>query len=192
MIKISDYVNFVSGSPQFRIEESNDNSAPEYCIYGQNDLKNDLFGIKSDELSGKSIRTWDKVNVLFEGDVVFSLISGTASIVSKDHEGYLYTQNYIKLFSSDRVDSKFLVYLFNEDTFVKKQFQMSLQGSMVMKYTLKQLKEIELPGLPSVADQRIMGEMYLKQLKVQGLKMRVAELETTALLHKMRGEIKYV
>lgn len=44
----------------------------------------------------KVIRTNDKVRILFDGDLVFSLISGKAGIVRKKHEGYLYTQNYIK------------------------------------------------------------------------------------------------
>lgn len=92
--------------------------------------------------------------------------------MGKRHEGYLYTQNYIKLFTDCSVEPAFLVYLLNENREVRKQFQMGLQGSSILKYTIKQLRELELPHLPSLEKQKIIGEIYLKQLKVEALKKR--------------------
>lgn len=190
MNKLSEIIKFVSGSPQFRITENMDKHSPIYSIYSQTDLQDDLVGIDSIDVYNKKIRTWDRVNTLETSDVIFSLISGKAVIVRKEHDGYLYTQNYIKLMPEKNIDPKFLVYYLNENKKVRRQFQLGLQGSAVMKYTLKQLKEIEIPLLPPLSKQKIIGEVYFKQLRLQALRNRVANLETTILLCKLEGEMQ--
>lgn len=112
---MSDVVEFVSGSPQFRITEVFDVSAPLYTYYGQSNIDDDLVGLVSSDSDSKQVRTQDKVNTLNTGDIIFSLISGTSTIVRKEHEGYLYTQNYVKLVPTENIDAKYLVYLLNED-----------------------------------------------------------------------------
>ena len=186
MEKLDHVVDFVSGSPQFRIKEVFDDKAPLYVYYGQQDIEDDLVGINSNSSDNKQVRTFDKVNTLCEGDIVFSLISGKSSIVGESHQGYLYTQNYIKLVPNVKVDPKYLVYLLNEDIYIKKQFQTGLQGSQVLKYTQKQVKELELPNLPVIEKQQIIGELYFSQLRLEALKNRVANSETTILLEKLR------
>lgn len=185
MEKLSEMVEFVSGSPQFRITEVFDVNAPLYTYYSQTDIGDDLVDIVSSNVDNKQVRTQDKVNTLYTGDVVFSLISGISTIVRKEHEGYLYTQNYVKLIPNENVDSQYLVYLLNEDKSIKKQFLMGLQGSQVLKYTLKQVKELELPELPSIEKQQIIGEVYFNQLRLQALRNRAANSETTILLAKL-------
>ncbi|WP_127580295.1 restriction endonuclease subunit M [Paenibacillus koleovorans] len=186
MRKLEDMVEFVSGSPQFRIKEVTDGTAPLYTYYGQPDLEADLVGIASSGTDGKQVRTFDKVNTLCQGDVVFSLVSGKSTIVGVKQQGYLYTQNYVKLVAGNKVGSKYLVFLLNEDPFIKKQFQMGLQGSQVLKYTLKQVKELELPDLPTMDKQRMIGELYFNQLRLEALKNRTANLETAIVLEKLR------
>lgn len=185
MKKLSEMVEFVSGSPQFRITEVFDMNAPLYTYYGQSNIDDDLVDIVSSNVDNKQVRTQDKVNTLYTGDVIFSLISGTSTIVRKEHEGYLYTQNYVKLTPNENVDSKYLVYLLNEDKSIKKQFLMGLQGSQVLKYTLKQVKELELPELPSIEKQQMIGEVYFNQLRLEALRNRAANFETTILLAKL-------
>lgn len=190
MNKLSEIIKFVSGSPQFRITENMDKHSPIYSIYSQTDLQDDLVGIDSIDVYNKKIRTRDRVNTVETSDVIFSLISGNAVIVRQEHDGYLYTQNYIKLIPEKNIDPQFLVYYLNENKKVRRQFQLGLQGSAVMKYTLKQLKEIEIPSLPPVSKQKIIGEVYFKQLRLQALRNRVANLETTILLYKLEGEMQ--
>lgn len=185
MKKLSELVELVSGSPQFRITEVFDEKTPLFTYYSQTDLTDDLVGVISEDVENKQVRTNDKVNTLCDGDVVFSLITGIATIVSKEHEGYLYTQNYVKLLPSHKIDSKFLVYLINENQAIKKQFVLGLQGSQVLKYTLKQLKELEMPKIPSIDKQKNIGQVYFNQLRLQALRNRVAELETTIRLAKL-------
>ncbi|WP_382385438.1 restriction endonuclease subunit S [Ligilactobacillus acidipiscis] len=189
MGKLGGMVEFISGSPQFRITEVMDKQAPLYTFYSQADLSDDLVGIVSSDSDNKQVRTNDKVNILCARDIVFSLTSGTASIVRKEHEGYLYTQNYVKLIPNKNVAPRFLVYLLNEDRMIKKQFMMGLQGSQVLKYTLKQVKELEIPKLPSLEKQRIIGDIYFKQLRLQALKNRAANLETAILLTRLEEGI---
>lgn len=191
MVELSTHVRFSSGSPQFRIVETMDVKAPNYQIYSQNDLLHDLTGIKNSGVENKKVRTKDKVCTLSKGDILFSLISGTATIVGKEHEGYLYTQNYIKLFTDASINEKFLVYLLNENSFIKKQFQIGLQGSLVLKYTLKQLKEIQLPSLPSLERQKLIGEVYWKQMRVEALKHQLAKSETELIFRQLEEVIIY-
>ena len=80
-----------------------------------------------------------------------------------------------------------MIYLLNENRAIRKQFQLGLQGTTVLKYTLAQLKEIELPSLPSLHEQQIIGEVYFKQLRVQALRKRVADYKMTVLLNKLEG-----
>ncbi len=190
MNEICNYVKtFCSGSPQFRIREAKNEQAPSYRIYSQSDLFDDLTGVKTETSENKVIRTEEQVSTLLSGDIIFSLISGNACIVSKEHEGYLYTQNYVKMSVESNIDVKFLLYLFNEDKLVRRQLQAGLQGSAVLKYTLKQLKELRLPVLPSMERQKIVGDIYLKQLKLETLKYRKAKAETAFLLGKLEEAV---
>lgn len=143
MRKLSELVEIASGSPQFRITEVFHEKAPLFTYYSQTDLGDDLVGIISKNRANRQVRTNDKVSTLSNGDVIFSLITGNAAIVRKEHEGYLYTQNYVKLLPYDNIDAQFLVYLINENKAIKRQFAVGLQGSQVLKYTLKQLKELK-------------------------------------------------
>ena len=73
------------------------------------------------------------------------------------------------------IDKKFIAYLINENPKIKKQFKQNLQGSQVVRYSLSLLKDIQLPKLPSVETQRIIGAIYFKQLRLKALKQRVAD-----------------
>ena len=58
---------------------------------------------------------------------------------------------------------------------IKRQFKQNLQGSQVIRYSLKLLKEIVLPELPPIEIQRVIGDIYFKQLLLRSLRQRVAE-----------------
>lgn len=178
-------VRFVSGTPQFRINESFDERAPVYLVYSQVNLSEDLTGIRSDGNDNKMIRTWDEVNTLVASDVLFSLISGEASIVREEHEGYLYTQNYVKLVPGEDIDPQYLVYLLNESKAVRKQFARGMQGSQVLKYTVKQVKELEIPACPSLDRQKIIGDIYFKQLRLAAIKERAIKFEKAITFQKL-------
>lgn len=68
-----------------------------------------------------------------------------------------------------------MAYLINENLSIKRQFKQNLQGSQVIRYSLKLLKEIALPELPPIEIQRVIGDIYFKQLLLRSLRQRVAE-----------------
>ena len=178
MVFITDVVDCTSGTPQFRISEERRSDAPAYCIFSQADLEDDLRGVSSISGARRKIRTFDSVCTVSKGDVVFSLLSGTAAVVQIEHDGYLLTQNYVLLSPSELIDPLYLVYLLNENREIKRQLYRSQQGSATMKYTLNQLGSLKLPMLPSREKQRLIGEVYFAQLKLEALRKREAELET--------------
>lgn len=186
MVKVTEFITFESGSPQFRIKETVDKAAPLYFFYGQNELENDLSQIEMNQSETKSIRTFDPVLTVVEGDIVFSLISGKAAIVGKNHAGFLITQNYLRLVVDTPVIPSYIVYLLNEDLSIKHQFQLSLQGSSTLKYTVKQVKELRLPALPTIERQSLIGKLYLKQLHLEALQKHLIELKTKRLLFQLK------
>ena len=186
-MKIEDIITIMTGTPQFRIKESLSDTAPTYYFYGQQELENDIVKLELSKESPKSISTLDELNLVYEGDILFSLISGRTTIVNKKHQGYLYTQNYVKLIPKNVVGSKYLVYLLNESDLIRKQWSKGLQGSAVLKHTVKQLRELELPKIHSYEKQKIIGDIYFKQLRLQALKMRVADAEKLLTIEKLKG-----
>lgn len=189
---LSDISEINSGQAQFRISEVSDPIAPVYTYYGQANLEQDLYLSDSSAGLSKQIKTLDKItSLLSKGDVVFSLISGKAAIVSEQHQGFLYTQNYVKLTPNNQIASSYLVYLLNENPLIQKQLSCGLQGSQVLKYTTRQLKSLKLPNLPGLSEQRLIGETYLKQQKLTYLKQRVANLEKLLVLHQLQKRVQH-
>lgn len=189
-MKMTDLVSFKLGSPQFRIKETLAKEAPLYQMYSQLDLEEDLAGVVGDHQENKQVKTLDDVSTLKANDLVFSLISGKAALVSPEHAGYLYTQNYLILEPDERLDAKFLLYLLNEDKGIARQLWLGLQGSMVLKYTVKQVKDLKLPKLPSLSKQAAIGQVYLKQKHLQAVKKRRADNELTLQLAKLEEVLK--
>lgn len=185
MIALARVVDFISGTPQFRITEDASGTAPEYYFYSQTDLEDDLRGTDSSNGQRKLIRTFDDVSVVSAGDVIFSLVSGTASLVRSARSGYLFTQNYVVLSPSGAVDPGFLVYLLNENAQVRRQLYLGQQGSVTMKYTLRQLKDLKVPTLPPKERQELAGQAYLDQLRLDALRKAASELETTLVLETL-------
>ncbi|EKW99032.1 restriction endonuclease subunit S [Ligilactobacillus saerimneri] len=187
-MRLENLVEFQVGSPQFRIKESAADAATTYKFYSQNDLEEDLTGVELATEEAKQIVTIDEVTTVTPGDLVFSLISGRATIIRKEHDGYLYTQNYVVIEPRTDIDSKYLVYLLNEDREVAHQFWLGLQGSMVMKYTVKQLRELKIKQLPNLDKQQAIGDIYFKQMRIQALRKRIAENETLLTLAVLAEE----
>jgi len=186
MIQMTKIAELNSGTPQFRIVESLDVDAPVYFFYGQFELEDDLTGLEIQCCSRKQIRTSDNVSTLESGDLVFSLISGKATIVASSHHGYLYTQNYVKLIPTPAIDAGYLVYMLNENADIKHQLQSGQQGSATLKFTIRQLSDLVFPIPHPIEKQRLIGEVYFNQLRLAALKKRVAATETTLILEKLK------
>lgn len=189
---LCDVVGLVSGTPQFRIKESALTSAPSYALYSQSDLEGDLSGLVYPDVPSvqseqkRCVRTFDAVVTAAAGDTVFSLLTGTAAVVLPEHDGYLLTQNYVKLVPSGSIDPRYLVYLLNENQETRRRLRLGQQGSATMKFTLKQLKTLELPTLAPRERQERIGELYLNMRRLGALKKLVSEQETILMLEAIR------
>ncbi|NBI42608.1 restriction endonuclease subunit M [[Haemophilus] felis] len=184
---LTELVTINSGQPQFRISETSDLEAPSYTYYTQANLELDIQLADTPILPEKVIKTFDPITCLLSaGDVIFSLISGKSARISNMHQGFLYTQNYAKLVSTSRIDANYLIYLLNESPLIQKQLTNGLQGTQVLKYTMKQLKSLKLPKLPTLSKQRLIGDVYCKQQKLAYLKQRAAQLEKFLVLHQLQ------
>lgn len=174
-----------SGTPQFRIKESLDSDEPMYFFFGQPEMEADLIGEET-HISKKWIRTSDNISTLKNGNLVFSLISGRATIVSNSHNGYLCTQNYVIVAPVPTIDKRYLTYMLNENADIKRQLQTGQQGSVTLKFTIRQLSDLIFPIPPPLEKQRVIGELYFNQLKLAALKKRIAELETKLIIEKLK------
>lgn len=186
---IKDVFHSNTGISQFRLEESNSDKAVLYTLYGQNELSKDLFRGPEYVVECKQIKLLRTNSTLHEGDLVFSTISGEATVVGANHEGYILTQNYVRMVpvSQNVVDTKYIAFLINESPEIKRYFRQNLQGSQVVRYSLNLLKKAPLPPLPSIEKQRIIGDIYYKQLKLQALQQRVAINQGTIKMAMLRG-----
>jgi len=185
-MRMAEIAELNSGTPQFRIKESLDIDAPVYFFFGQPEMETDLTGEENQSRNRKQIQTSDKVDTLKSGDLVFSLISGKATIVSSSHNGYLCTQNYVIIAPTPTIDKKYLVYMLNENADIKHQLETGQQGSVTLKFTIRQLSDLIFPFPPPIEKQRVIGKLYFNQLKLVTLKKRVTELETKLLLEKLK------
>ena len=187
-MELVDIITCHGGTPQTRIHESIVADARVYYLYGQADLEADTVGFMSDLSQNKTVRTLDKVTTVSEGDIIFSLISGVAARVRAARHGLLYTQNYVLLRPDTSIlNPDYLVYLLNSHPSVRRQLSESLQGSRIKKYTLVQLRSLVLPSLPTLKKQRLIADIYFKQLRLTALKSKVAQQESLAVRILLQG-----
>lgn len=159
-----------AGVVQTRIRETTEDVV--YPIYSQEHLMADLYADDL-EILPKKISTLDDVPTLRAGDLVFNLMSTKAAIVSERHEGYLLTQNFVRIIPNFDLDKSYLLYFLNESRAVKRFFQKEMQGSVTNKVSIKMLEQLPLENLPGLKKQELIGSIYLNQLKLETLKQRL-------------------
>ncbi|MGR6646910.1 restriction endonuclease subunit S [Avibacterium paragallinarum] len=179
---LKDIAFIESGTPLSRINQINEKNVPSYALYDQADLLAD-FELQDVIPINERIFTWDNVLSLIEGDIVFGLMSGLVASVSSTREGHIISNNFVRLRPKIALDTNFLVYLLNQDSDIKRQFTMSLQGSTVRKYSVSQLRMLELGKLPPLEIQRRIGRVYQMERRLQTIKKRLASNETALKNH---------
>jgi len=161
-------------------------SSKTYFYYGQQEMDQDLVQSYYREIPSKEITTTNKVDLVHSGDVLFSLVSGRAGIVKPKHDNYLFTQNFVKVEPKFAIDSKYLVYLFNEHPAIRKQIEVAKKGTKVI--TRKQLQEITLPKLSDYEEQKLIGEIYFNQKRLDSLRHHVVELQDKYMMEILKGD----
>ncbi|PGS67594.1 restriction endonuclease subunit S [Bacillus thuringiensis] len=175
-MKLEDVVTVRIGRNLSRGNKKNDMTL---VAYSYEDLTNDLDGLFLDSQASsysKSLNHKDSY-LSSAGDVVFSFVSSKAGIVSDLNQGKIINQNYAKLIIQyDYLDSGYLCYTLNESCSMKRQMEISMQGSTVPKLTPAIFKELKIK-LPSIEKQRKIGKAYLFLRKRQALAKKQLELE---------------
>ncbi|GAA2868777.1 hypothetical protein [Lactobacillus intestinalis] len=184
-MKLEKLTTFVSGSPEFRIKESEDPSAPVYRIYDQNDFDSDFNQVEKSDNKSKTIKTEDQVVTTKKGDIIFSLLSGKATRVSSCHKNYLIPRNFIKLIPKSNLDSNYLVYVLNQSPYIRKQLFKNLQGTAIHLYRISELKQLDIGILPKIDKQILVGKIYFQAIHLKALKQKVADFEYQATLRTM-------
>ena len=185
MKRLSEYVDLVSGSSRFRVDEDRLGQAPHYYVYNQN-IHEGVDSLEASDSEDNEISTHDELTLLGEGDLVFSLISGTANVVDAEHAGYYYTQNYVRLIPKNSLNKLYFMYLLNEDSSIRKQLSIGLQGTILTRYTVSQLHELEIKNLPDVKKQEAIGKVYKLQLKRREKVRQVEEKKNRVLLQALK------
>ncbi|HFI0397685.1 TPA: restriction endonuclease subunit S [Streptococcus suis] len=185
-MKLEELAFFMGGSLQVRLEATSLEDAKDYVLYNQQHHQLDGYEMVEEIVESRTVRTDREVTVLEEGDLLFSLLSGKAVLVREEHEGFLYTQNYIKIEPIAKLDKAFLLYLINESSEIRRQFYQSLQGSEVLKYTVKQLRGLQLGSLPALEIQVKLGQVYLDGLALRHKRQAHAKRDFSRLTHLIK------
>lgn len=177
-----------TGTPQFRITVSESNDSVVYYYYTQEMLIRDLeFDDLEENLKEiRQIRTDDQVITVRTGDLVVSSISGDAAIVGLVHDGFMLTKNFYKLIPNPNLDTAFLLYLLNENQMIKKEMMKYANGVGMRFISVRDLEKMTLPKIPSLEEQKMVGNLYLNLKKLTRLRKKNAEQKEKIVLAQLK------
>lgn len=173
---------------------SSDNKAPIYFIYSADDLRNDLTGMVKDywlpDERVNNLRTYDDLEVLEPGNLVYSILSHSAALVSKAHAGFILTSNFVKLEPNSEIDKRYLMFLLNCDPDVRVSLLGELDGSYFKRVTIKSLGSLEIPDLPDIDTQQMIGYTYALQKQLTGRRQESLELKEKYVIESLLRKVK--
>lgn len=180
MVLLGDLADIVSGQNVARLS-----AADQDRKYTNADFERDFYRMKLATLTNPIIYRQPG-----------SSESMAAAIISDDNRGKFISQVFAILdIDTKRLHPAYLCYLLNESDDISRQSRILLQGSVIVRLSAQQLKQIEIP-LMAMADQERLGQMYVTALYQQYLEREKTELKFQALrglLHdwekSKRGEI---
>lgn len=106
---------------------------------------------------------------LRQGDIVINNSLSLAAIVGQNNAGKVLSLNFTKAeFNNDLLDSRFFLYLLNENKNVKRQKERELRGTgAIQRIPIRALGQIVIPIIPLPEQQKI-GKIYTETLKLRG------------------------
>lgn len=179
MVLLGDLAEIVSGQNVARLS-----AADQDRKYTNADFERDFYRMKLAALTNPIIYRQPG-----------SSESMAAAIISNDNRGKLISQVFAILdIDTARLHPAYLCYLLNESDDISRQSRILLQGSVIVRLSAQQLKQIEIP-LIAMADQERLGRLYVMALYQHYLERQKTELKFQAirgLLHDLekdqRGE----
>ena len=172
-MQLDDLVTMKTGVNQLRLKD------PAADLYGYQDLVADLGRLVAQPTQERADEQSYQVVV---GDIVFSTLQNTASIVTAETAGKVLTQNFVRWrIKHHQIDPRYLCYCVNQTDAVKRQLARFLEGSHVAnKLSLKTLRTLEIP-VPAREEQDLWGRLYFNLQRQATLQERLVALQTQLL-----------
>lgn len=172
-MQLDDLVTMKTGVNQLRLKD------PAADLYGYQDLVADLGRLVAQPTQERADEQSYQVVV---GDIVFSTLQNTASIVTAETAGKVLTQNFVRWrIKHHQIDPRYLCYCVNQTDAVKRQLARFLEGSHVAnKLSLKTLRTLEIP-VPPREEQELWGRLYFNLQQQATLQERLVALQTQLL-----------
>ena len=149
-MKVGNIVRFFPGSNTTELKKKFESDK----IYTNVDLEYDLyqgFHTQNTNISRSPI--------LEAGDLVINTMTDRAAVVSPKSVGKVIPQNINKLSFIENIDAWYFCYLLNESQTVKHQLYKTMEGSVLRRVTLWNLRQLEIK-LPSLNQQQEIGKLY--------------------------------
>ncbi|GEO75074.1 hypothetical protein FD30_GL001046 [Levilactobacillus namurensis DSM 19117] len=174
-MQLDDLVTMKTGVNQLRLKDSS------VDLYGYQDLVADLGRSVAQSETAEAAASEKSYQVVV-GDIVFSTLQNTASIVTAETAGKVLTQNFVRWrIKHHQIDPRYLCYCVNQTDAVKRQLARFLEGSHVAnKLSLKTLRTLEIP-VPSHEEQDLWGRLYFNLQRQATLQERLVALQTQLL-----------
>ena len=174
-MQLDDLVTMKTGVNQLRLKDSS------VDLYGYQDLVADL-GRSVVQPETAEAAASEKSYQVVVGDIVFSTLQNTASIVTAETAGKVLTQNFVRWrIKHHQIDPRYLCYCVNQTDAVKRQLARFLEGSHVAnKLSLKTLRTLEIP-VPPREEQDLWGRLYFNLQRQATLQERLVALQTQLL-----------
>ncbi|HJE45276.1 restriction endonuclease subunit S [Levilactobacillus namurensis] len=174
-MQLDDLVTMKTGVNQLRLKDSS------VDLYGYQDLVADLGRSVAQSETAEAAASEKSYQVVV-GDIVFSTLQNTASIVTAETAGKVLTQNFVRWrIKHHQIDPRYLCYCVNQTDAVKRQLARFLEGSHVAnKLSLKTLRTLEIP-VPPREEQDLWGRLYFNLQRQATLQERLVALQTQLL-----------
>lgn len=187
VMKLEDVFIITTGYIRSRVKED-DNSIDTLVYtkeYFDSDMKYNSFKNKIDDDYIKLDP--NKYPVTNEGDIIVDSLSQKAAVVKKEHEGMFVAFNYFILRPKIKINKDYFVSWFNLSNEVKNQLNITLQGTIIKKLTLRQLKELEIT-MPNKEKQLLLGSLYKESNKKLNIQQKI-HLNEMDIIKKILGDI---
>lgn len=173
-MKLNEVMKLTNGVNSSRVGNDNEN------FYDPTDFRNDLN--YATDYSGKESE--DTANT-HEGQMLFSIVNGNATIVSKQNAGKLIKDFFIKVeVDTEKIYPWYLCYLINESEEVKRAKYINNQGSTIARFTNRFFREIDLQ-LPDMDKQKSIGDLYKLALNKYYLEEQAAKNNRDMILNNL-------
>lgn len=194
-MKLEEIAEIIPGSILTRIKlDTNSDDGMIVETISMQEVTNYSLGINDDK--GKSVQSIDpnkKNNCIFtkKGNVIIGLTSMKAMVITEEDEGKLLLSNFALIKLDEKIiDSNYLCYFLNESKEFKKQLTKETQVTAKINVLTMQSLRSALITVPQMNTQKIIGNLYVKNLQRKSIENKLKELKEIYLLEIIENKLK--